>query len=480
MTQTTTRKSKKRVPAVVVSDHKIDICFGAHCRDKRPVATTLTMTELAARFSTPDAARGTLPLAEYLALDKKVKEQKAIRDAEKNGEYFIPAVFKHAGTRSGTDVKSVSAFTGDIDTGTVTRAEIEAKLRGLQYIAYSSYSHQASDPRWRFIVPYATPITDAEHRKVYAFFQGQFDDQLDDRSDTTNQIWYTPACPPDAVAQFEFFVGQGDVLDTDQIPEAAVPAPTKPAPSTPSGQTDLGSRSLSVHDLERLTSAMKVIPADDRQVWIKVGVALARDVGNAAGLDLWLEWSKKSEKFDHDDAVATWESFDTSDRDGKVTLGTVFHLAKSAGWVDTQPKVPDFVAELNRDHFVALDGGKNWVCREDVDPELGRAYLNRIVPSAFRMFYANQKVPVHMGGMVVMRGKADAWFEEPGRRSYRAICFMPGKPAPLGHYNLWHGFGVPPRQGDWGLLRRHIVDVICNSDTACAEYPACRGTSPLA
>ena len=206
---------------VVVSDHKVSINFGRNCRDAKPKSTILTMTELATRFSKPDATRGTLALAEYLALDKSVTAQKAIRAAQKDGEYFIPAVFSHAGTRNAAGVTLVEGFTGDIDTGTVFMAELKANLAGLQYIAYSSYSHQADDPRWRLFVPYVKPITPAEHGKVYDFFQRRFRNQLDARCKTTNQLWYTPACPHDAVGQFEFFVGQGDLLDVDTLPETS-------------------------------------------------------------------------------------------------------------------------------------------------------------------------------------------------------------------------------------------------------------------
>lgn len=205
----------------MVSDHQVTICFGRNCRDAKPKPVCLTMTELAARFSKPDASRGTLALAEYLALDKSVKEQKATRGAEKDGEYFIPAVFAHAGTRSAADVTQVEGFAGDIDTGTVTVAEIKARLAGYQFIAYSSYSHQTSKPRWRFFVPYAKPIAPMAQGKVYEYFRQLFQDQLDPRCKTTNQLWYTPACPYDAVEQFEFFVGQGDLLDVDGIAELA-------------------------------------------------------------------------------------------------------------------------------------------------------------------------------------------------------------------------------------------------------------------
>jgi hypothetical protein len=36
--------------------------------------------------------------------------------------------------------------------------------------------------------------------------------------------------------------------------------------------------------------------------------------------------------------------------------------------------------------------------------------------------------------------------------------------------NLWRGFGVEPRQGDWSLMRAHILKVICRGDHALCDY----------
>ena len=100
---------------------------------------------------------------------------------------------------------------------------IEAKLKDFQYLAYSSYSHQPSAPRWRFFVPYAKPASRVQHEKVYDLMQRLFEGQLDQRCKTTNQLWYTPACPPDAVQHFEFFYGAGALLDVDVDAGEAAP-----------------------------------------------------------------------------------------------------------------------------------------------------------------------------------------------------------------------------------------------------------------
>lgn len=56
-----------------------------------------------------------------------------------------------------------------------------------------------------------------------------------------------------------------------------------------------------------LRSALLFMRADDRDLWVRMGLAL-RDLGDI-GRGLWMEWSSQSEKFDPRDAARTWESF---------------------------------------------------------------------------------------------------------------------------------------------------------------------------
>ncbi len=41
-----------------------------------------------------------------------------------------------------------------------------------------------------------------------------------------------------------------------------------------------------------------------------------------------------------------------------------------------------------------------------------------------------------------------------------------------GRLNLWRGFGVEPKPGEWPLLRRHILDVLCSGNKEHARYMA--------
>ena len=38
------------------------------------------------------------------------------------------------------------------------------------------------------------------------------------------------------------------------------------------------------------------------------------------------------------------------------------------------------------------------------------------------------------------------------------------------HYNVWTGYKVAPKAGDWRLLQRHMYEVLCSSDPELFQY----------
>jgi hypothetical protein len=66
------------------------------------------------------------------------------------------------------------------------------------------------------------------------------------------------------------------------------------------------------------------------------------------------------------------------------------------------------------------------------------------------------------------------WFDWPNRRQFvgRGVVFEPGGPTdiPNDMLNIWRGFGVDPKQGDWSLMRNHIHDVICSGNEEHFQY----------
>jgi len=97
----------------------------------------------------------------------------------------------------------------------------------------------------------------------------------------------------------------------------------------------------------RIREALQFIPASDRDTWVKMGMAIKSEVGDA-GFDLWEGWSQKADTFNAKDARDVWKSIRIN---GKVTAGTLFHEAKANGWRDDgthQKPTPEEIAERKR------------------------------------------------------------------------------------------------------------------------------------
>jgi hypothetical protein len=85
------------------------------------------------------------------------------------------------------------------------------------------------------------------------------------------------------------------------------------------------------NDEQRIADALNRINADDRDVWLEMGMALKQELGDH-GRHLWDQWSSKSDKYDEDDQERVWRSF----KSNRIGIGTLFHRAIESGWTDAQ------------------------------------------------------------------------------------------------------------------------------------------------
>ncbi|MGQ7959059.1 DUF3987 domain-containing protein [Pseudomonas sp. SP16.1] len=91
-------------------------------------------------------------------------------------------------------------------------------------------------------------------------------------------------------------------------------------------------------EAERVRSALAVLPADDYDAWWQTGLALYRStLEPQQAYTTWLEWSATcADKFSEQACQDKWASFATSGQPASaITLGTILHRAKQAGWKDT-------------------------------------------------------------------------------------------------------------------------------------------------
>ena len=180
---------KNTLPAMPSNflSHLIQICWISNHSDTSPRPEILTVKDLAKRFARPQTNRGHLSQSEYHALDVNVPAQSKIRKDQKNGAAFIASTFTQPNVRGQNFVDMINGFVLDFDgmkddIQGVTRAEFEAKLVAMGYLAYTSYSHRPTDERWRVFIPYSVPCSVDHHSGVHAYFCALFQDRMDGRS----------------------------------------------------------------------------------------------------------------------------------------------------------------------------------------------------------------------------------------------------------------------------------------------------------
>jgi hypothetical protein len=447
-------------------DHLLMLSFGSGAKDNRPTARSMTFGDLTREFSIPDTARGKISAADYHALDKSDPAQKAQRNREKDGQYFVPCEFGGDGRRCNDNVEVLCGIALDFDSGKTTKEDIRRTLDGYAYLAYTSYSHQAQLEKWRVFIPYRQPIAREQHADVFRWFQDLFLGDVDSHCVTPCQFWYTPACPPDADQVFQSFSAIGDLFDPTGFQ-------TEPRPSDGPDADREGAIATSDHseNVRRVKDALAFISSDDRKTWVNFGIAIKHDLGDA-GLAPWLDWSRRSAKFELDDALKTWASFKHQTAGAKITLGSIFYMARELGWTDdaAASEVPQHIARINEHYFLAPQGGKTLIFHEGVDPLNGARTLQAMKIADFRALFMNEFADSIDGhGKHKRISVADAWLTHAMRRQYEGIVLAPNVDVP-NYYNLWAGFAVEPRDGDWSLMREHIRAILCKSDDQVFHY----------
>lgn len=181
----------------------------------------------------------------------------------------------------------------------------------------------------------------------------------------------------------------------------------------------------------RIRSALQVIPADDREIWLRIGMALHWTTWGDRARALWDEWSKRSQKFGNSEQETAWNSF-VGYAGPAATLGTLFHLAKQNGW---EEPAPNEIAKLNARHFLIRNvGGKCLVGEMQPNPIGSGEVLSLQSVDAFKTWYSNQTIAV--GNKPRRRPLGAAWLEHPKRRQYEGVDLVPNAPKELPNGNL--------------------------------------------
>jgi len=123
--------------------------------------------------------------------------------------------------------------------------------------------------------------------------------------------------------------------------------------------------------------------------------------------------------------------------------------------------VREQIAEVNRKHALVRMGDKLLVACENLAADGSVVDVDFMSPAAFQLWYAKRKVWI---GRQQPVGLGELWLQHEDRRDYRGIVFRPQGAEP-DLYNLYRGFSVTPKPGNWKTayptLRDHLFTNIC-------------------
>ena len=83
---------------------------------------------------------------------------------------------------------------------------------------------------------------------------------------------------------------------------------------------------------ERIRAALSHVPADDRDTWVQMGMAVKAELGEG-GFDLWDDWSRAAKSYSESDARSVWRSF----KAGGITIASLFKKAIEHGYAESEP-----------------------------------------------------------------------------------------------------------------------------------------------
>lgn len=116
---------------------------------------------------------------------------------------------------------------------------------------------------------------------------------------------------------------------------------------------------------QKIECALAFIPAEDREVWVRMAMAVKSELGDA-GFDLWDSWSQTAHNYNARAAKSVWKSCKGA---GGTTIATLFHEAKGCGWRDNKAYTPPTKAALEARRQAAADR----LTAEQIEIERGQA-----------------------------------------------------------------------------------------------------------
>ncbi len=247
--------------------------------------------------------------------------------------------------------------------------------------------------------------------------------------------------------------------------------------------------------VELLLSGLDPENFRDHDKWLEIMQA-AHHSSSGDAREEFLSWSISDGAYsDHEVIIGRrWDSLHADSAGRRITVKTLFKALHSASrselidevhrsdpqddFADDFGDLPDYIAQqdasetlldrVNADRFTVLTGGKYLVGREGTDRRTGVFNVEWYTSDAIKQHMNVKSVETPEGKMVPL---GTWWTGHPQRRQYDGVIFDPTPN--VSHpdlYNLWRGWAVQPRKGDWSKMKSLIRDVLCRGDQVSYDY----------
>jgi hypothetical protein len=256
----------------------------------------------------------------------------------------------------------------------------------------------------------------------------------------------------------------------------------------------------------------------DHSRWLDLMMAAHHATGGE-GRDEWLEWSTSDPEYAKDAWIIgrRWDSLHADQNGRRVTEKTLFKALVDAGRSDLLPRVTaeEQFAGLTAPDLEEVQGGAGETDQDlmellaslpEGDPGTGplekmnamgycavnengqfRIYRRRTDytwpgkpremwetqrKGDFLDILSNVRIQKTVGDKVTVVPLASEWLKWGGRTTYDGVAFDPGNRIPKSArvLNLWTDWAVEPRKGDWSLMRRLLLEGLCDGDEEMYEY----------
>ena len=218
-------------------------------------------------------------------------------------------------------------------------------------------------------------------------------------------------------------------------------------------------------DESEVKSALRHIPADDTDDWIRIAYALKRSFGPEA-FGTFDSWSSTSARYPGtEECRSVWDGLEP---DGRIGIGSLFYLAQQNGWNGPSNSA---IREMNARYGIVTQGNKTMIIEKMIGHDDDRAF-SWISKDVLTDRHRSEKVRVPDGENEKSISKVAHWLAHRSAAHYHRIDFDPSvPPGDNGRtWNIWTGFAVDPKPGDWSLLQDHILHNICGGDPKLCDW----------